>query len=912
MRKFKKALKKFWGFPAKPGKKRIGYYKITILLIAILCIPIITQLSGRISQVVSGNPNSLINNNLGLSGQESYTTQWLDNPTLDAPIEPTWYSTIEGDLSDTEALSGLGHANLSVIGDYGLMSIDDSLNNIDWTPFNNPEFPISPDSNGSNSAGLFISHEWDEGVDQSRNSPSIHWKNNITMPVNFSDYIITSASLEVIFNASVTAVGSNPSQPHIGGIERPGDYTEGYQPWNGDTQFGIGDFATFYVLISDIGNENSFQIALNRTTDLGQDTPEINNYADTLMNTIPEEILISYLTSVLEDDNFNFTITLGIDVYCEDNEWNVDIDTWDLLTMRSFNLTFTYEKKINQFSSISWNQNADKISDLSNDTVIVNEAKLNFKYKIDQNWPAASSPNSEIRILINNNPHPETIKLSTATSVYQLAKPGGFDVTSLITDDVNLSIQLFLADSFGLNRTISTSIDDVTLNITYTIIFPDKETDLYLFLNSVNRTIDPNFELTVGQQLNLTIKYLNQTGDHITNATVLLSGNFTGTLTEFPSLEQYSIILDTDISNVGINFLTITAQAQNYQLQKITPTITINKITANDLDVFLNGANMTYDPNIALIIGEELNITIKYQDEVGAHIPNATVKLISEGYTTNLNESLAQEQYSVIINSSDRFNIGGNQLTIEALTSTFQTKYALINLYVRKINVEIDTVSGSNTIIRNKGQDVILQIRLNNTDFGGFMRNALVTFVSDSGANGIIEDSNNDGIYEVTLSDLPKGAFTFTVRAIINDNYFIQDFDLSIVIIEETEDSTLFQVLFALSIIAVGALGSYLIAYYTFLKYPRPVRKVRKYRRTLNKKNDPNVIIVDREKAFSLAFKHETTGNVETPKPRSIDQSPQPEKQVKSPTPKMESEELIEKSLEKKKELDNIIRDPTK
>ncbi|MFW9866630.1 MAG: hypothetical protein ACFFEN_11085, partial [Candidatus Thorarchaeota archaeon] len=818
------------------GKKFSGSHKFTLLIILLLTIPLISQFTNR----NSGSSDSIIVNDLGVSGQESFTKQWLDNPTLDAPIGPIWYSEKIGDLSDIEALSGLGHANLSVIGDFGVMEIDDPLNNVDWIPANNPEFPISPDSNGSDSSGLFISHEWDEGVDQSRNSPSIHWIKNINFGNNFSDFIITSASLEVIFNASVTAVGSNPLQPHIGGIERPGDYTEGQNP-PGDTQFGIGDFATFYVLISDINNENSFQIAVNRTTDLGQDSPEVNHYPDTAMSTVPEDILISYLTSALEVDNHNFTITLGIDIYCEDNEWNVDIDTWDLLTIRSFNLTFTYEKKINQFSGVSWSQDADKISEISNDTVIVEDARLNFKYKIDQDWPTTLSPNSEFRILINDNLHPETIKLSTATSTFQLAKPGGFDVTALITNDVNLSIQLFLADEFALNRTITTSIDDVTLNITYTVIFPDKETNLNLFMNNENRTSDPNYAITVGQQLNITIYYLNQTGDHIPNATVLLSGNFTGVLTEDPILKQYSIIINTDISNIGVNFLTITAKAENYQLYKITPTLTVNKVTTNDLQVFLNNENMTLDPNIALIIGEELNITIKYQDAMGVHIPNATVRLLTERLTLSLTENLTLKQYSVIVNSSDRINIGSNLLTIEAKTATFQTKYAYINLYVRKINVEI---IAPDTIVKNRGEDIMLQIKLNNTDFGVFMSGATIQYVLEPPPGYQIppfEDLNN-GSYSLTISNLPKGTYTLTITAFLGDNYKIEDYKIIILIIYQApEDSTLFQILFILSIILVTALGAYLIAYYKYLKYPRPIRKVRKYRKTLNRKNAPDV-----------------------------------------------------------------------
>ncbi|MHA2125646.1 MAG: hypothetical protein ACW99E_10080 [Promethearchaeota archaeon] len=903
---FKNRLRKFWNSSNNLKNKFKFFYPILILLVLILYMFIINPFFILNVKNPSGNTIEPLNfediNKLGNAGQKSFTTQWFANPTLDGIIEPTWYSELEGDLTDITKGSGSNHANISVIGDTGIINIDTPLNNGEWDPVNNPEFPISPDSNGSDSTGLFISHEWDEGVDQSRNSPSIHWKNNISLPVNMSDFVITSASLEVVFNASVTAFGAG--QPHINGIERPGDYTEGLNP-PADTQFGIGDFVTFYALFSDIDNTNSFQVAVNRTTDLGQDSPEVWNYTDSFMTVVPEEILITYLTSVLEDDEVNFTITLGIDIYCEDNEWNVDIDTWDLLTIRSFNLTFTYEKKINQFSSGSWNQDAGKISALSPNPVIVDEALLNFKYKTDKNW-TNTSPNSEIRILINDNLHKETVKLSTANTTLQEGKSGGFDITSLIIDEVNFSIQVFLADEFGLSENITIIFDDIYLNISYTIIFPDIETDLRLFLNDENKTDDPSFSLNVGIQLNITIKYLNKTGDHIPNATVLLSGNFTGALIENAALKQYSIIIDTEISNIGVNFLTITANTKDYEQQKITPIITINKINSKNIHIFLNTVNMTLDPNVELVIGEELNITIIYRDNLGSHIPNATVQLISLGVTRSLNESKIFNHYSVVINTSDRLRIGVNQLIISAQSLTFETQNATIGVLIRKINIDIQTVSGDIIIQKDVGSDLTIRIKLNNTDFGGFVKATIVTFVSNL-ENGILTDSDNDSIYEATIAKLPEGVFTFTISAIVGDDYYVEDVEITVIASKETEDPILFQTLFVLSIILVSALAIYLYAYQKILKYPKPVRKVRKYRKTLNRKNDPEVIIVDREKSFRNAFKHETTVGLKIAKQTQPKKFVPQKMQPKILETRMETEQLIEKSLEKKEELDDLV-----
>ncbi len=450
------------------SRKKNNLEKIFIIVIIFL-IPLFSSM--LITNLFNNNPEFVLDTEKLNSSRVEYhlNNSWIQNPTFDG-IGLPWESRIEGDSRDLSGNISLGQADCKIIGDSGQIQIDDPLNNIDWQDYNNPEFPISPDTNGSSSAGLYITHEWDEGVDQTRNTPSIHWRRTITMPVNMSDYIITDASLEVFFNATVTAVGTNPLQPHIGGIERPGDYTESNPP--SIPQFGIGDFATFYVLVSDIDNSNSFIVAINQTTDLGQDSPEISNYTDTLLDPVPKSILISYLNSILQYDDFNFVITLGIDVYCEDNEYNVDIDTWDMLIMRTFNLTFSFEKKIDQHTSLLWEQEGNAIAGTN---VQVTEAFVNFYYKIDQPWPVNSSPNSELRVLLNNNSMTETIKLSTANDTFQIGKEGSFDVTSLILTytNITLSVQVYMADEFGLNANITISIDDVSLIISYIEVFPE-------------------------------------------------------------------------------------------------------------------------------------------------------------------------------------------------------------------------------------------------------------------------------------------------------------------------------------------------------------------------------------------------------------------------------------------------------
>ena len=102
----------------------------------------------------------------------------------------------------------------------------------------------------------------------------------------------------------------------------------------------------------------------------------------------------------MQTDNQNFTITLGLDIYCEDNKaaGGGDQDLWNYLIFKTCNLTITYEKKIDYFTSLSLNQIGEEVS---GGNVRITDGNLNFKYKINDTWPT-TAPLSEIRIYLNN------------------------------------------------------------------------------------------------------------------------------------------------------------------------------------------------------------------------------------------------------------------------------------------------------------------------------------------------------------------------------------------------------------------------------------------------------------------------------------------------------------------------------
>ena len=422
------------------------------------------------------NNNSLYNENLKEEIHLSAGGEWLRNNNF--TTQESWFYTqgLKGDSSAINSSISGGTANFVVLGEKKthllISGTPNKSGSPEWKILKNENF-LLPKSRVINDSGCYVHHFLDEGIagEQIHNYPSVHFKKNISIADDMSKYIITSVSLDVIANASV-----DPN------VDTPNDDYSGSSP---DQQAVLGDSVTFYVEISDLKNSYIFRLAENKTTSLGQDNPptypNILNITDSPLSVKNQQYLISALTSVLETDNHNFTITLGMDIYCEDNDNSGagDQDTWNYLIIKKCNLSITYERKIERFTSVSLNQVGDIIS---GDNIQIKDASLNYKYRIDQSWPGDLSPFSEIRTIINNNPHFESIKLTYTNFSFQEVKEGGYDVTSLILKDVNitLSIEFYIANTFALNRTIIISIDDVSLIILYVSIKPGIDTTPYI------------------------------------------------------------------------------------------------------------------------------------------------------------------------------------------------------------------------------------------------------------------------------------------------------------------------------------------------------------------------------------------------------------------------------------------------
>ncbi|MFW9822152.1 MAG: hypothetical protein ACFFE4_04420, partial [Candidatus Thorarchaeota archaeon] len=332
---------------------------------------------------------------------------WVENPTFDAPVDP-WYPSIEGDASDAITSTSPNQANIQIIGE--TFDKEVLLNNAtisEWEAFNKSDLALEPQRGdavpppyyGLDSEGAWATHRWWEGEagGQPKNTPEMHWRTNVSLPVDMSDYIITDLNFSAIINASVDTYIDTPGDT----LARAGVSINQYEKY---------DYAQFYVELTtlDIDELNTYRIAFNQTRMLGNEGLSLYDI-EGLIGVFEKHAIIDALSNVLTADpgHNNFTVVIGIYMYCEDNQSGTDLDDWTELRFKSLDLKFSYVKKINRFTTISWNQELDAIN---GSNVRVTAADLSFKYKIDQNWTEASQ-NSQIRIYIDDRKYEQTISL---------------------------------------------------------------------------------------------------------------------------------------------------------------------------------------------------------------------------------------------------------------------------------------------------------------------------------------------------------------------------------------------------------------------------------------------------------------------------------------------------------------------
>ena len=196
-------------------------------------------------------------------------------------------------------------------------------------------------------------------------------------------------------------------------------------------------------------------------------------------------------------------------------------------------------------------------------------------------------------------------------------------------------------------------------------------------------------------------------------------------------------------------------------------------------------------------------------------------------------------------------------MTIIANKSNYEIQIINIRLDIKRIQVNITVAEGTITNIR-PGQSANIKIELHDSE--QLIYNATVeyrlldgTYIMDRGSL----DEGDNGIYEVSIGNIPEGTFKLIITANAGDDYDIQQLELTIVVTRSPGEIQLFIILSIIGAIVSAGLLTYLYLYQKVLKYPKPIRKVRKYRKTLSKSRNPKTGITSRSKAFEGSYKSE-------------------------------------------------------
>lgn len=406
------------------------------------------------------------------SSEQSFEKNWIENSNFNN--RDGWDKILTGDTRDFISDIKEGTIKTTILGKKGTIKWNET-NPIDsggWFLKDNENGIPKTDNYTMSSQGWNIDYEWPDNRLQLR---IVEWQKNFTTNLNMSDYIITSASLSAIINGTVQG-----RDVEGGGIDRPGDtYTSG----TSTVDIATGDYAQYYIKISDIEKNREFEVAKYQTDDLGKDIePDgaIDTLNDTLITPLSEETLIFYLNEILKYDYYNFSLTVGISLWCEDSGQPGDTDDWQDLWIKNLTLSMEYAKKIDQLSTISWIYDGEQISS-GNNIVEIKNALVNFEYNLNNSQLQKLTPNSGIKIFINGIEHVEAVNLIDAKTFLSSASKIGYNVTQLIPidEEINLKLQIALQDEFQLGEAINVQIDNVQLIITYLLIKPDQNALLY-------------------------------------------------------------------------------------------------------------------------------------------------------------------------------------------------------------------------------------------------------------------------------------------------------------------------------------------------------------------------------------------------------------------------------------------------
>ena len=330
-----------------------------------------------------------------------------------------------------------------------------------------------------------------------------------------------------------------------------------------------------------------------------------------------------------------------------------------------------------------------------------------------------------------------------------LTKHPIYDQYNVTIDSADLNVGIYFLTLYAEKL----NYEPQTVQITIEII--EKETDLHIFLNGYNKTIDRTLSVPIRSLLNVTVKYFDyETGIGLSGATIQLVGEGLSLyFTENPTSHLYSIVINTIQLDIGVRFLIIYAQRLNYQSYSALLRIQVDRIHANittvsGQTVINRQSGQSYDLEIELI---DLDFSLP--------ILNATVTYIwtyGQGTLTDPeDDGIYEGTISNLVEGTFVINISvyaGEDYEFERFTITLivvQPPEAIL-LFSDADNPDLDGVF-----------DLICTSSEHADNYSIYVYNRYITQINSS----VVLLENQIGISPYLISGLLDGAYYYIVVA---------------------------------------------------------------------------------------------------------------------------------------------------